>query len=381
MNAVPLPTGHRRRWDLPVLVLVLALLAGALWLNRAGLADVLATLDWSWAWPVAFALFAVQMAVTGARSIVLLGASLPARPVVRLAALRCHALAQASNTLLPSMAGDVVVKAGCLNGLTGLGWGRLSGLMLVDRGIDVAVAAAIAPVALLYLSGAIGLAAAIALAAMALIAAPVLIGAVLDRLPIATATETLAPVAGAGAGDPIAGAAPGDPIAGRAMPGASITNGAASDRLVLEERDRSARPHPRASRGAKIMVGLRALGTLYRRARHRLLGAYGVTLLRYALYGGVLVALSRAILDGTEGGAPAIAVMALGVALAQLALAVPLAPGGIGLQEGAWVAILTAAGHPLPDALAFAVAFRLFLLTATTLTTVPIMMWRPSNLG
>jgi uncharacterized membrane protein YbhN (UPF0104 family) len=109
-----------------------------------------------------------------------------------------------------------------------------------------------------------------------------------------------------------------------------------------------------------IMAG--GLATLYRERRQVLGRAYAVTVLRFLVMSGGLALLYHLMF----GDALWIVVL-LVAPVSQLALLLPVAPGGLGVIEGAWYAALTLAGADKGTALAFALAVRAVIVCGTLL--------------
>ena len=92
----------------------------------------------------------------------------------------------------------------------------------------------------------------------------------------------------------------------------------------------------------------------------RLAAAFGLTVVRYLLAAAAMVVV-HTLLTG-EG---LWLTVGLGLALAQLAKLATLVPGGLGLVEGGWYAVLAAAGEPGGTAIAFALAARAHLVAGS----------------
>jgi len=282
-------------------VLALLVLAAVIWLNRATLAEVLGPVKPSPAWLLPIAVLVLQVAVTGLRAAVLLGPVGRAHPGT---CVVCHILGQVANQFTPSGAGDFVIKGACLARRLKAPFRRMAGLVVVDRLFDVVLAAALAPPALLYFAGTLDATAALALA-----------GVLLATLPPA-ALAALQPVM------------------------------AGLDRRV-----------GRRGETDRLAMLARGLHTLYAERRGVLPLAYLVSLLRL-----VVMVLGLGLLHHFLLGPAPWTALILGAAVVQMAMLVPLTPGGLGVVEGAWYAILVAVGTASGEALAFALFVRAYLV-------------------
>ena len=292
-------TGRRRAL---LGLLAILVLAAIIWMNREALAEVLGPVKPTPAWLIPLAMMVLQVVITGLRAAVLLGPAGRTHPGTCVA---CHIMGQVANQFAPSGAGDFVVKGACLSRRLKLPFRRMAGLVVVDRLFDVLIAVALAPAAVLYLTGRLDSETALILA-----------GVLLAVLPPA-AQAALQP----------------------AMAGL--------DKVVAARRGEEGR----------LTLLVRGLHTLYAERRGVLPPAYLVSLLRYAAMVGGLGLLHVFLL----GPAPWVALI-LGAALVQFAMLLPLAPGGLGVVEGAWYAILVAAGIASGPALAFALFVRAYLV-------------------
>lgn len=100
--------------------------------------------------------------------------------------------------------------------------------------------------------------------------------------------------------------------------------------------------------------------------------AHLLTLARQVL----MTAVTLVVFALAVGPPPSMALI-LGVPLAQLAAALPVTVNGLGVREGAWVAILAAAGTAPADAFAFALALLACNLAAHLLTAAVLLALTP----
>ena len=281
-----------------------AALAGVIWLNRDALGAVLVRVELRpiLALPVLF--FVMQVAITGLRAVVLLGGN--AWRDTR-GCIGCHVVAQFSNQLVPAGAGDFVLKGGCLAKRLKRPFRAIAGVVLLDRLFDAALAAALAPVLLLVLSGRLGPLSGLGIAAVIIVCLPWLMHAVLR--PVLTGAHGLA--------------------AWRAG-------------------------------GGRLANAAQSLKSLYQDRRRVLTWAHAVTVLRLAAMSGGL-----GLLHWLMFGDDLWLVVVLAAPITQFALLLPLAPGGLGVVEGAWFGVLTLAGADNGAALAFALAVRVLIVVGT----------------
>lgn len=276
-----------------------------MWLNREALNTVFARVELRPVLVVPPLLFLVQVVVSGLRTVVLLGPE--ARADVK-GCVGCHIVAQVSNQLVPSGAGDFVLKGACLARRLKRPYARLAGVVLVDRLFDAILAAALIPVVLLALWGRISPAAGLGLTAVVVLVLPAILHGILH--PLLTGMQSVS--------------------AGRTGRVATLANG---------------------------------LNTLYRERRDALRLAYLVTVLRFAAMAGGLALLHHLMFDGGTWQ-----VVLLFAPVSQLALLLPVAPGGLGVVEGAWYGALTMAGSESATAFAFALAVRVYIIVGTLLS-------------
>jgi uncharacterized membrane protein YbhN (UPF0104 family) len=301
---------------------VLVGLGALVWLNREALGTVLARVDLRPVLLLPPLLFLVQVIVTALRTVILLGKG--AGRDLR-GCVACHIVAQVSNQFVPSGAGDFVLKGACLARRLKRPYRRIAGVVLVDRVFDALLAAAVAPATLLVLSGPLSPVEGLGLAAAIVIVLPAVLHGVLH--PALSGVQSLA-----------------------------------------------------AGREGRIATLASGLTTLYRERRGALGAAYAVTLLRFIVMAGGLALLHRLMFGGDLW-----MTVILIAPVSQLALLLPVAPGGLGVVEGAWYGALTMAGAESGAAFAFALAVRVYIvigtLTAGTLAvaTHGAALWRNSR--
>ncbi len=301
------------------LLVACVLVAGLVWLNRDALATVLTRVELRPVLLIPPLIFVLQVLLTGVRTMVLLAGD--AYRDVR-GCLGCHLVAQVSNQFVPSGAGDFVLKGACLARRLKRPFMRISGVVLVDRLFDAVLALALAPVALLVLTGRLGPNAGLVLGAVVILVLPGVFHGLLA--PLLSGVQRVA--------------------------------------------------EGRRGRIAALAVGLT---TLYRERRGTLGWAYILTLARFAALAGGFALLHQLMFGGDMWR-----VVLLIAPVSQLAMLLPIAPGGLGVVESAWFGALTMAGADRGTALAFALAIRVHIVVGTllagtlALTTHGAALWR-----
>ena len=300
-------SGGRASWAWHALgiVVALALLAGLVWLNLDDLRMVLARVEPRPILLLAPLLFVVQVALTAFRTVVLLSKN--AHHDLR-GCFGCHVVAQVSNQFVPSGAGDFVLKGACLSRRLKRPFSRITGVVLVDRLFDAVLAAALAPAMLLVLTGRVTSGEGLILGAVIILVLPFVLHGLLH--PLLSGVQRVA--------------------------------------------------EGRAGKVATLAVGLT---TLYRERRGTLRWAYLITLARFAAMAGGFALLHNLIFGGELWR-----VVLLVAPVSQLAMLIPIAPGGLGIVEGVWFGALTMAGAERGAALVFALAIRADIIVGTLLS-------------
>lgn len=292
-------------WHALGIVAALGLLAGLVWLNLDDLRTVLARVELRPILLLAPVLFVLQVTLTAFRTVVLLSKS--AYDDLR-GCFGCHVVAQVSNQFVPSGAGDFVLKGACLSRRLKRPFTRITGVVLVDRLFDAVLAAALAPPALLVLTGRVTAVEGLILAAVVMVVLPFVLHGLLH--PLLSGVQRVA--------------------------------------------------EGRSGRVATLAVGLT---TLYRERRGTLRWAYLLTIARFAAMAGGFALLHNLIFGGDRWQ-----VVGLFAPVSQLAMMLPVAPGGLGVVEGAWFGAMTMAGAERGAALAFALAVRADIIIGTLLS-------------
>lgn len=295
----------RRAWHALGILVALALLVGLVWLNLGDLRMVLARVELRPILLLAPLLFVLQVTLTAFRTVVLLGKS-AYRDLN--GCFGCHVVAQVSNQFVPSGAGDFVLKGACLSRRLQRPFRRITGVVLVDRLYDAVLAAALAPAALLVLTRRVSPVEGLILGGVIMLVLPFVLHGLLH--PLLSGVQRVA--------------------------------------------------EARSGRVATLAVGL---NTLYRERRGTLRWAYLITIARFAAMAGGFALLHDLMFGGELWRA-----VLLIAPVSQLAMLLPLAPGGLGIIEGAWFGALTMAGAERGAALAFALAIRADIIVGTLLS-------------
>lgn len=283
---------------------------------------MLARVEWRPVLLVVPLLFLVQVTLTALRTVVLLGKGAH-RDLG--GCFGCHVIAQVSNQFVPSGAGDFVLKGACLSRRLKRPFTRITGVVLVDRLYDAVLAAAMAPPALLVLTHRIAPVEGLVLGGVVIVILPFVLHGLLH--PLLSGVQRVA--------------------------------------------------EGRRGRIATLAVGLT---TLYRERRGALRWAYLVTLARVAALAGGFALLHHLIFGGELWR-----VVVLVAPVSQLAMLLPIAPGGLGVVEGVWYGAMTMAGADGGSAVAFALAIRVNIIVGTLLSGTAAMatygaaLWRDAR--